>query len=217
MRAPPEGPVRVLVVEDSGADARTITESLLAGDAEEFQVDRVGRLAEALDRLGEEDFDAMILDLGLPDAEAHDFEALTAIRKGHPEIPIVVLTVHEDRSGRRAVQQGAQDYLLKDRLDSDSLRRSVQFAIARQALASATAALERERLSRQHAVWINDTIVQGLVLAKYAIERGEQDRSHDQVVQTLRSAQEAIADLLAAADVEPGGLRRAEPSRPEPG
>src|ERR1700729_3803409 len=90
-----------------------------------FQINRlntcangVGRLIEYADHLraGTRDLDAVILDLDLPDSHGIDsFDQLFALA---PNIPILVLVGAKDEAvGKSAVQRGAQDYLLKDRLD----------------------------------------------------------------------------------------------------
>jgi hypothetical protein len=90
------------------------------------------------------------------------------------------------------------------------------FFLAR-ALASA-AELERKELNERHAVEINDNIIQGLALAKYQLQRGEDEASATQVSETLREAQRLVSGLLGEAEVQAGQLRRevaAETTRPE--
>lgn len=83
-----------------------------------------------------------------------DFETLKSLRAAIPEIPVVLLTDHEDNIGQFAIRNGAQDYLLRSQLTSSSMCRSLVSAIERQQghaqapqstplLESATAVLNR--------------------------------------------------------------------------
>ena len=89
--------------------------------------------------------------------------------------------------------------------------------VLRRSLATAQE-LERRELNERHAVEINDNIIQGLALAKYKLQAGEEQASADQVSETLREAQRLVSGLLGDAEVQAGQLRReiaAETSRPE--
>ncbi len=61
-------PIKVLLVEDSLGDARLLRESLAEADPPQFQVAHVQRLGKALECLGREAYDVILLDLGLPDS-----------------------------------------------------------------------------------------------------------------------------------------------------
>jgi hypothetical protein len=83
----------------------------------------------------------------------------------------------------------------------------------------AGAALQRRELNERHAVEINDNIIQGLALAKYKLEAGQEEASATQVSETLREAQRLVSNLLGDAEVQAGQLRRevaAETERPQP-
>ena len=89
--------------------------------------------------------------------------------------------------------------------------------LLRRALTTA-AELQRRELNERHAVEINDNIIQGLALAKYKLQAGEEEASAAQVSDTLREAQRLVSGLLGDAEVQAGQLRReiaAETSRPE--
>ena len=82
------------------------------------------------------------------------------------------------------------------------------------------AELERADLSRQHALEINDNVVQRLVLAKYALDRGENETSQEKLAETLRETQQLVTSLLEEREIAPGALRRETPAetegRPDP-
>jgi hypothetical protein len=68
--------------------------------------------------------------------------------------------------------------------------------------------LEHAELSRTHALEINDNIVQRLVVAKYALDRGSTDTSQEKLAETLHEAQQLVTSLLEEKEISPGVLRR---------
>jgi hypothetical protein len=72
----------------------------------------------------------------------------------------------------------------------------------------ATSELQRAELSRVHAIEINDNVVQRLVVAKYALDRGSTESSQQKLSETLREAQQLVTSLLEEKDIGPGVLRR---------
>jgi two-component system, cell cycle sensor histidine kinase and response regulator CckA len=131
--------ISVLLVEDNPGDARLFTELVRDTGAGQWKLVHVDRLSAALDRLSREPFDVILLDLSLPDADG--LETLIRAHAQAPKIPIVVLTGHDDEAlAVRAVRAGAQDYLVKGRLDGDLLVRSIRYASER---GRAVEALER--------------------------------------------------------------------------
>jgi len=122
--------IKVLLVEDNDVDAQLTQDLLSEWSSEEFQVARVKTLAEGLTCLSRERFDAVLLDLSLPDAFG-----LPTVRQIHttsPTIPVVVLSGVSDQSlALQAVQQGAQDYLVKGQGHPELLARAVRYAIER--------------------------------------------------------------------------------------
>jgi DNA-binding NtrC family response regulator len=126
-------PIRVLLVEDSSDDAVLIQLYLSSGMKVPHEVKHADRLSKGLELLGSDDFDVVLLDLGLPDGQG-----LITFEKAHaqaPDVPIIVLTGHDDDDlAVEAVQKGAQDYLVKGRVDGGLVGRSIRYAIERQKL-----------------------------------------------------------------------------------
>jgi diguanylate cyclase (GGDEF)-like protein len=122
--------IKVLLVEDNDIDAQLTQDLLSEWSSEEFQVTRVKTLGEGLTSLSRDRFDAVLLDLSLPDAFG-----LSTVRQIHdtsPTIPVVVLSGVSDQSlALQAVQQGAQDYLVKGQGHPELLARAVRYAIER--------------------------------------------------------------------------------------
>jgi CheY-like chemotaxis protein len=122
----------VLLVEDNAGDADLVQEMLEAVDGDRYRFDlvHVSRVSQAVDRLGRNEVDVILLDLGLPDAVGVD--ALTSLQPYSGRTPIVVLTGHEDESiAMQCLAQGAQDYLSKTDIRPVPLRRSINYAINR--------------------------------------------------------------------------------------
>lgn len=77
------------------------------------------------------------------------------------------------------------------------------------------AELQRADLSRRHALEINDNVVQRLVLAKYALDRGATETSQQKLAETLRETQQLVTSLLEEREIAPGALRRDQPAETE--
>jgi len=117
----------VLLVEDNAADALLIGEML---GSPGFTLNPVPRLSTALDALEERVFAAVLLDLGLPDSQG--LETLARLRGAAQDAPIIVASGLDDEElALRAVELGAQDYIIKGRFDGELLRRALRYAVAR--------------------------------------------------------------------------------------
>src|SRR5262245_46261401 len=119
----------VLLVEDDRADA-LLVEELIADAAADIGFAWAQTMSDAEQQLARSRPDCVLLDLNLPDANGID--ALERIGKRDPGIPIVVLTgLNDEHFGMSAVASGAQDYLVKGRVEPENLRRSLLYAIER--------------------------------------------------------------------------------------
>jgi len=122
--------IHVLLVEDNAGDARLVETHLRRADRASFTLERVDRLEEGLARLQDGGVDVVLLDLTLPDSQGIDtFERAYAEA---PQVPIIVMTGIDDAEmARKAVRDGAQDYLVKRQVDTQLLIRSIYYAIER--------------------------------------------------------------------------------------
>jgi two-component system, cell cycle sensor histidine kinase and response regulator CckA len=126
----------LLVVEDNPGDARLLREMFSEHDSHNTELTHVGCMSDAEKYLAESNVDVILLDLGLPDAQG--LEGVKRARAAAPNIPLVVLTGLDDESlAVEALQQGAQDYLIKGRIDAHGLLRAVRYAIERKTLEDA--------------------------------------------------------------------------------
>ncbi|MFH1702906.1 MAG: PAS domain-containing protein, partial [Nitrospirota bacterium] len=103
---------------------------MLKTTAVQFEMDYSDQLSKGLELLEMKEFDVLILDLGLPDCQG--LETLKKTRAKVSGIPIVVLTGLADEAiGIRAIQDGAQDYLVKGQIDGNLLVRTIRYSIER--------------------------------------------------------------------------------------
>jgi PAS domain S-box-containing protein len=120
--------IRILLIEDNPGDVRLIREMLAEAKYITFDLECVDRLSTGLERYARGDIDLILLDLGLPDSQGLDtFAKINAQVSG---VPIIVLTASEDDVwATKAVQEGAQDYLVKGKADNILLVRTIRYAI----------------------------------------------------------------------------------------
>jgi len=122
--------MRVLLIEDNEDDAILIREMLAGKEDLGIKLEWVDRLSRGLTQLAPGEIDLVLLDLSLPDA--HGLETFDTVQAHAQDVPIVVLTGLDDEAlASQAVRKGAQDYLVKGRLDSYLLTRAARYAIER--------------------------------------------------------------------------------------
>ena len=122
--------LRLLLVEDNDGDAVLVREMLRTALEDRVDLVQVEAVSDACAQVGEIEPACVLLDLSLPDAVG--LEAVTQMQAAAPDIPIVVLTgLDDEHLALNAVQHGAQDYLIKGRVDEVLISRSIRYAIER--------------------------------------------------------------------------------------
>jgi DNA-binding response OmpR family regulator len=122
-------PINVLLVEDDPEQAHLLREMLNIGQVTPLKVEHADCLSTALTRLAQVDIDVILLDLSLPDSWGCD--TFTKVHVQAPDVPIVVLSgLSAENPTIRAVQEGAQDYLVKGQVDVKLLMRAIHRATA---------------------------------------------------------------------------------------
>ena len=121
----------ILLVEDNQDDARIVKELLwLEPEAGNLELIHVTTYAKAVEQLELFDFDLILLDLSLPDAEG--LELISRFNDKVPKAGIVVLTGHADAdSAVEALHKGAEEYLVKMDMTSQALLRCIRYAYER--------------------------------------------------------------------------------------
>ena len=123
-------PHTVLLIEDNPGDARLIREMLAEDPSAPFRLHTADRLSQGLAFLASGSARLVLLDLSLPDS--HGLETFAKVYAHSPQIPIIVLTGNDDQTvALSAVKTGAQDYLVKGKLDRELLTRSMHYSIER--------------------------------------------------------------------------------------
>ncbi|MGM0576931.1 MAG: Glu/Leu/Phe/Val dehydrogenase dimerization domain-containing protein [Myxococcota bacterium] len=122
--------IRVLLIEDDPVQARLVEGLLSDEPTMAFSVEIRGRLDEGLARLREAPPHVLLLDLNLPDSKRLD--TFYRVHAEAPDLPVVVQTALDDLSvAAKAVETGAQDYLVKGHVSRHTLVRSIRYAIER--------------------------------------------------------------------------------------
>ncbi|HLE16809.1 MAG TPA: ATP-binding protein, partial [Syntrophales bacterium] len=124
-------PIKTLLVEDNDSYCRLVAKMLGGAGDISFEIEYADTLARGIEVLGENGIDLVLLDLQLPDSEG--LGSFAEMHERYPVIPIIVLTGMSDEDlAVKAVQLGAQDYLIKGEVDVNQLKRSIKYALERQ-------------------------------------------------------------------------------------
>lgn len=125
-----EKALKVILLEDDNSYGKLIKTKLLEVMPKDSDLVHVTILHELLERLLREKFDVILLDLMVPDSWGID--TFLSVHKDHPHTPIVVLSgINDEYLAVSAVKQGAQDYLVKGKVDEILLMRSIRYSIER--------------------------------------------------------------------------------------
>lgn len=125
-----EEKINILLVEDNPGDARLLDVYLRSSFNNTFNLYTTAYLSKGLELLEQHTFNIIILDLSLPDSSGLD--TFKRMNEHSPQIPIIVLTGFEDEStGINAMKLGAQDFLIKGKVNGKELSRSINYSIER--------------------------------------------------------------------------------------
>ncbi|MGB9979976.1 histidine kinase dimerization/phosphoacceptor domain -containing protein [Methanobacterium sp.] len=125
--------INVLLIEDNLTDIALIREMLKEVRKPRFKLHNTRRLEDGLNHIEKMGADVLLLDLNLPDS--FGFDTFLKAKERAPQIPIVILSVFDDEDiAINAVKGEAQDYLIKGKVDSTLLARSISYAIERKAI-----------------------------------------------------------------------------------
>ncbi|MCQ8118677.1 diguanylate cyclase [Methylomonas rosea] len=120
----------VLLIEDEPGDASLVRQYLRASTNLRFELIWRENLADGEQIIAQQKIDVVLVDLSLPDSRGLD--TVRRIRKATRVLPIIVLTGHDDTEfSLKALDCGAQDYLIKASIDTDSLVRAIRYALTR--------------------------------------------------------------------------------------
>lgn len=136
--------ISVLLVEDNPAQAELAKRALSEVTGASFDVHHVTRLTDGISRAALGGIEVVLLDLNLPDSRG--LSTVVHFLGQRFDVPVVVLTSHDDENiGIEAMKTGAQDYIIKDRVNAELLGRTIRYAVERARYqAERRAAQERE-------------------------------------------------------------------------
>jgi DNA-binding NarL/FixJ family response regulator len=139
--------IRTLLIEDNPGDVRLIQEMLSEANPGVCQITVFDRLDSARSALEQSDYDVVLLDLTLPDSTG--LATLSRLRPTVATAAVIVLTgLNDETAAVQALREGAQDYIVKDRMSPEVLWRSMRYAVERKRAELKLLARERE-LERQ--------------------------------------------------------------------
>jgi len=146
--------LRVLLVEDNPSEAAALRETLREA-SEWLDLVQVGTLRDALTAVACGGIDIALVDGSLPDGEG--LNAVRILRDQAPAVPLIMLAEGEDEAQELlAIQQGAQDFLIKRNLNCHLLVRAMRYAVERHRM------LEQLEQARrvEHYVATHDVLTQ---------------------------------------------------------
>ena len=121
--------IRVLLLEDDAGDALLLTEDLQADQRAFYEITHKTTLADTLNALDEHDFDIILSDLTVPDS--HGTETFYTLLE-HANTPIIILSGDEnDAVSTQAIDEGIQDYIVKNKLEKYDVANAIKYAIQR--------------------------------------------------------------------------------------
>ncbi|MBF0431283.1 MAG: response regulator [Fibrobacteria bacterium] len=140
--------IKLLLIDDNPGDVRLIEHTLNAQPRIRFSVDATERLGGGVQKLKGEQYNIVLLDLSLPDSQG--LETFTKLKAQARDLPIIVLTgLNDEGIAIQAVRKGAQDYIVKDEMNTGLLVRSISYAIERSSAEEKRRWLEMKMLYAQ--------------------------------------------------------------------
>jgi len=189
--------IHVLLVEDNEEHAQLLERLLVECDNPVFEVTHVAALRPGLDLLELPGIHAVLLDLTLPDSEG--LETFLRVQNRAPDVAVVVLTGMDDEGlAIETVQRGAQDYLVKGRVDDRLLVRSLRYALERKKtqheLKRARDELERRVADRTAQLVASNEKLQKEIWERKRAEAAvlESNRQLADALEKLRETQEHV-------------------------
>ncbi len=176
-----EKKLNLLIVEDNDDDVFLLQRALAKAAPGRFEARSAGMVQEAIAELDRNTYDVALVDLSLPDS--HGLGSFLEIYRHAPDLPVVVLTGNENEElALKALQEGAQDYIVKGSVDGQTLVRSVRYAIERhrrRALEHSNRELTSEVSERKRMQEALETLAAKLERSNRELQQFASVASHD--------------------------------------
>ncbi|MFC1584611.1 response regulator [Fibrobacterota bacterium] len=197
--------VKVLIIDDNPGDVVLIRETLNSQLGVTFHIDDGDRLKTGLEKIRISTYNIILLDLSLPDSQG--LETFIELKALVRDIPIIVLTsLNNEEIAVQAVRKGAQDYLVKDEMNTALLVRSISYAIERSGAEEKRRWLELKMLHAQRleslsvlsggvAHNFNSLLTAIIGNAELAMEKLSADSSAYNNIQKIESSAHQAAEL----------------------
>jgi signal transduction histidine kinase len=213
-----EKPLQVLLVEDNAGDVRLLREMFSKERRGAFELTHLLRMSEAEAHLAKGGVDIVLLDLGLPDGHGLD-----TVRRAHavaPDVPVIVLTGLDDEAlAAEAMNEGAQDYLIKGQIENRALPRALRYAIERHRMQTETDLIRANQMQfkdeflshvshelRSPLSAIRQFV--GILLDRLAGELNLEQREYLEIIlRNVKQLHSMINDLFEVSGVQAGKLR----------
>lgn len=169
----------ILLIEDDEVDRLRVRRYLSEGPDAWARIDEADSLQKGMAKLACNTYDCLLLDLHLPDGDGMDF--IASLQRDSDTFPAIVLqTVEDDEAlGMRALELGAQDYLVKSAINAPLMLKTIRYAIQRHGLLR-----EKDRLvSELQDALRNVQMLQGLLPICSSCKRIRNDNGYWQQVE----------------------------------
>lgn len=184
--------VNVLLIEDNEEHVQFLRQLLATAELTTFELHTAGNVADGVDRLKDGGIDLILLDLSLPDSDG--LETFIRVIEAAPDLPLVVLSgINDIALAIETVQLGAQDYLVKGRVDNHLLVRSLQYAIERKRVQ-----LQLKRLNDSLEVRVKERTA-ALIQSNSKLQQEviERRRAEEALLDSNRQLSSALGQLQA--------------------
>ncbi len=144
---------RLLLIEDSASDVFLLEAALAESNALKFELTHVGRLAAARTLMRHQNFDVVIVDLGLPDSNG--LATLREVQTHGGGAAVIVLTgLDDEEAGLAALREGAQDFIVKGQMSGRALVRAIRYARDRRRIEDQLRQAQRDQTVGQLAAGV---------------------------------------------------------------
>ena len=181
--------IKVLLIEDNNSDIHLIRDMLNQTKNTNFQMINCKTLNDGIIQLNNNNFDVILLDLGLPDSQG--IESFLKLYEHEKKVPIIIITgLENEEDAIHAIKNGAQDYLIKGQ-SNDFMTRSIQYSIERK---NTEEKLKNYQLHLDDMVE-NRTIQLENVIKKLELEIIDHNKTEDQLKKAVQEKEILLQEV----------------------